>query len=195
MSKKGRKKSIVGKAVDKAKQTMSSTSKPEVKESTALAVSSKKEITVAAAQPASVKTEAKAEEKKESPTTEKTATKAPAKKTTTKTTAAKKNAKAATKTAPAKKETTEKKPATRKPAAKQAGNKKVAAPTFETFLEYNGEQINVTPEAIRARVEEAYKAEGHRTGNIKTMQVYLNLEERRAYYVINGKPENKFVGI
>ncbi len=38
-----------------------------------------------------------------------------------------------------------------------------------------------------------YKADGHRPGNIKVLQVYLNLNERRAYNVINGKPENKFV--
>ena len=55
------------------------------------------------------------------------------------------------------------------------------------------EQINVTPELIRSRIEEAYKADGHRPGNIKVLQVYLNLNERRAYNVINGKPENKFV--
>ena len=53
----------------------------------------------------------------------------------------------------------------------------------------------MTPEAIRVKVEEAYKADGHRPGNIKSMQVYLNLDERRAYYVINGNPENKFVEI
>ena len=85
--------------------------------------------------------------------------------------------------------------AAKKPAAKRTTTKKPAAPTFDTFLEYNGDQINVTPEIIRARIEEAYKADGHRTGNIKSLQVYLNLDERRAYYVINGKSEGKFVEI
>ena len=48
-------------------------------------------------------------------------------------------------------------------------------------------------ETINAKVLEAYKADGHRPGNIKSLQVYMNLNERRAYYVINGKEEGKFV--
>ena len=81
--------------------------------------------------------------------------------------------------------------AAKKPAAKKTTTKKAAAPAFDTFLEYNGDQINVTPEIIRTRIEEAYKADGHRPGNIKSLQVYMNLNERRAYYVINGKEEGK----
>jgi hypothetical protein len=114
---------------------------------------------------------------------------------------------------PAAKSTEEKKPETKKPAAKSIEEKKQAAknteakkpekktpaekksavPTFDTFLEYNGVQFDVTPEKLKSRVEEAYKAEGHRPGSIKSMQVYLNLDEGRAYYVINGKSEDKFI--
>ena len=214
MAKKSHKKTTVGKAVDKAKQAMSSAAKPEERPATTLAVSEKKEVAVKSTAPTTVavvkkpeaKTEPKAEvkpaapapkteekpvakeeEKKEiSKSTEKPAEKkaAPAKKAAPKTSSASK------KTAPAKKAAPAKKPATRRTAAKST-----EVPTFDTFLEYNGDQINVSPEQIRARIEEAYKADGHRPGNIRSLQVYLNLDERRAYYVINGNPENKFVEI
>lgn len=39
------------------------------------------------------------------------------------------------------------------------------------------------------------KNDGHRPSNIRSLQVYVNLEERKAYYVINGKAEGKFVWI
>ena len=38
-----------------------------------------------------------------------------------------------------------------------------------------------------------YKAEGHRIGNMKDVSVYYNFAERRAYYVVNGKAEDKFI--
>ncbi len=81
----------------------------------------------------------------------------------------------------------------KKPAKRTSAEKKPAAPTFDTFLEYNGVQFDVTPEKLKSGVEEAYKAEGHRLGNIKSIQVYLNPDEGRAYYVINGKPEDKYI--
>lgn len=99
---------------------------------------------------------------------------------------------------PAAKSTEVKKPAAesteaKKPAKRTSAEKKPAAPTFDTFLEYNGVQFDVTPEKLKSGVEEAYKAEGHRLGNIKSIQVYLNPDEGRAYYVINGKPEDKYI--
>ena len=87
------------------------------------------------------------------------------------------------------------KTAAKKPAAKKktAAKKKPAAtaPVYETYCEINGEQVRI--DSIQARVLEAYKADGHRVGNVKSVQTYLNLGERRAYYVVNGKSEDKFI--
>ena len=209
MPKKNRKKSNAGKAMDKAKQAMSSVTKPETKTIAAPAVSEKKEVAVTNAVPAPAKTEVKKEEpkpapksemkaeiksepKKEEPKKEAPVAAKPAEKLAAKAMVKEAPAKKpAEKTAAAKKPTTAKKPVNKKkaPARKTAA----AAPTYETFIEFEGAQINVTPETINAKVLEAYKADGHRPGNIKSLQVYMNLNERRAYYVINGKEEGKFV--
>ena len=65
--------------------------------------------------------------------------------------------------------------------------------TQETFFEVNGNQVQVSVEDVVAKIHAAYKAEGHRPGNIKNLKIYFNLNELRAYYVIDDKPENKFV--
>ena len=78
------------------------------------------------------------------------------------------------------------------PAAKKTAAKKVEKEMVrEVFFEYNHEQI-LTEELIE-RIQENYKNEGHRVSSIKTLRVYINLEARRAYYVINDKAEGKFV--
>ena len=61
----------------------------------------------------------------------------------------------------------------------------------EVFFEYSGEQI-LTKE-IADRVKEEWKNEGHRVGAIKTLRIYINPEERKAYYVINDKADGRFV--
>ena len=61
----------------------------------------------------------------------------------------------------------------------------------EVYFEYNGEQI--LSEELVGRIQEAYKNEGHRISSIKTLRVYINPDERKAYYVINDKAEGKFV--
>ena len=80
---------------------------------------------------------------------------------------------------------------TKKPA------KKVTAPvkSEEYFYEVNGEQVQVNQLDLKQKIHEAYKNDGHRPNNIRSLQVYVNLEERKAYYVINGKAEGKFVEI
>lgn len=75
-----------------------------------------------------------------------------------------------------------------KKAAAKAVDKHVEA---ENFFEIDGMQIRELD--IRTRIEEAYKDAGHRISAIKTLQVYYNFAERRAYYVINGKPEGLFI--
>ena len=205
MAKKNRKKSNAGKAMEKAKQAMSSVTKPETKTIAAPAVSEKKEVAVTNAAPAPAKAEVKKEEPKAAPKPEVKAEVKPEPKKEEPKEEAPVASKAAEKPAekapvkieekPAAKASVKKAPA-KKPAAKKktpAKKAATAAPTYETIIEFEGAQINVTPETINAKVLEAYKADGHRPGNVKSLQVYMNLNERRAYYVVNGKEEGKFV--
>ena len=108
------------------------------------------------------------------------------------------------KTAPKKETTAKKKAASKpakpskadakqtKPAAKASNAKKTeAASSISHFFEIDGEQISTSD--IEDKIREAYKADGHRIGNLKDVSVYYNFAERRAYYVVNGKAEDKFI--
>lgn len=84
--------------------------------------------------------------------------------------------------------------AEKKAPAKKAPAKKAAKPVEtvqEVYFEYSGGQV--LAEDIVGRIKEAYKSEGHRISSIKTLQVYIKPDERKAYYVINDKAEGKFV--
>ena len=85
------------------------------------------------------------------------------------------------------------KPAAEKAAttAKKTAKAEVKETVEEVFFELNGEQF--LSNTIVERIKEEWKNEGHRISSIKTLRVYVNLEERNAYYVINDKAENKFV--
>ena len=143
------------------------------------------------------KTATKSTEKKHPSSAPSKATKA---KDTAKTSADKAAAKeitasttAKTEKAPAKKsasERTEKKASTKAP-AKKASAAKASTATQETYFEIAGEQILM--EDINERIRQSWLAEGHFPSRLRTIKTYLNLEERRAYYVINGKAENKYV--
>lgn len=92
----------------------------------------------------------------------------------------------------------EKKPVAAKAPAKKAEAKKTTKrakkpveKVQEVFVEY-GEQQYLTQDVI-AKIHEKYKAEGHRVGAIKSLRVYINLEQGRAYYVINDKTNGEFV--
>lgn len=76
---------------------------------------------------------------------------------------------------------------TRKTAAKKAKPEMIQ----EVFFEYNNEQI--LAESLVEQIKEAYKNEGHRVSSIKILRVYINPDERKAYYVINDKAEGKYV--
>lgn len=112
-----------------------------------------------------------------------------------KTTAEKESAKKAeTKKAPAKRG---RKPGSTVKKADKAGKKsgKKAAPaerTTQVHVQIEGRDDIVTNDIIE-KIEEAFKAEGHRVSTIKDLQVYLNVGEHKAYYVINGKADGKFV--
>ena len=146
---------------------------------------SKKEEKVTAVAPeakAAVDTEVKAEAAAKAPAKKTAAKKAATKKTATKKT----TAKAEKPAADTKKADTKAKVETKSKPAKKA---EVSSTTH--FFEIDGEQISTAD--IEERIREAYKAEGHRIGNMKDVSVYYNFAERRAYYVVNGKPEDKFV--
>ncbi|MBO6107832.1 MAG: hypothetical protein J6P16_00320 [Eubacterium sp.] len=126
---------------------------------------------------------------------------APAKKSAAKKPAAKKPAakKAPAKTAAAKKTTTAKAPAAKKAAPKRGrkpGSKnKVVESIQETIVQVGGADLVVT-ETLVDRVKDKYKNEGHRVGNIKSLQIYINVDERKAYYVINGNSDdNSFIDL
>lgn len=135
-------------------------------------------------------------------TNKKTSKKSAAKSaTTTKNASAVKEAEAVkekvTKAVEETKEVAEETQVTEKTAAKKekAPAKKTAAKKAdvvqEVFVEYGGNQILM--EKIVADVKDKYVNEGHYLSSIKSLRVYVNLEERKAYYVINDKPEDKFV--
>ena len=136
-----------------------------------------------------------------------TQTKAPAKNTSVETAmkavAAKKPEVKAAAPAPVKK--TEEKPAVKetvKKAEEKVAEKKTRKPRKKTvkkpvekiqevFVEFNGEQFKTA--SIIEKIHEVYKAEGHRVGAIKSLRVYIDPVERKAYYVINDKAEGKYV--
>lgn len=162
------------------------------KSTKAKTTSSKKEEKVTAAVP-----ETNAAETKKKTATRKSASKSEkavketkrttAKKAETKKVDAKKvETKVETKKADTKKEDTKVKRAARAKAVKKADVNNTTH-----YFEIEGEQISTAD--IEERIREAYKADGHRIGNIKDVAVYYNFAERRAYYVVNGKPEDKFV--
>lgn len=75
----------------------------------------------------------------------------------------------------------------KQPAAKRAEKEIVQ----KVYFEYNGDQI--LSNELLDRIKEEYKNEGHRISSIKTLEVYINANDRKAYYVINDKAEGKFV--
>lgn len=79
-------------------------------------------------------------------------------------------------------------------AASKKGKKetKEAENIQETYLEFGDNKILIEEE-VTEKIKQAYKNEGHRISSIKKLQVYMNIDERKAYYVINDKAEGKYV--
>lgn len=61
----------------------------------------------------------------------------------------------------------------------------------ETFVEFNGMQVNV--EELTDRAKDAYVASGHNINEVDSVKLYINANERRVYYLVNDKPEGKFI--
>ncbi len=155
------------------------TSKAPVAKTTEAA---KTATTAATTSTAAAKPAAKPAAKK--PAAKKPAAKKPAaKKPAAKKTAAAK--KPVAKKAPAKKTTTKR---GRKPGSKN----KVVESVQETIVQVDGVDIAVA-ETLVTRVKEAYKNSGHRIGNIKSLRIYINVNDRKAYYVINDKQDEQNV--
>ena len=85
------------------------------------------------------------------------------------------------------KKTAKKAAATTKNTAKNV--KKTISREDHIFFQVFGNEYD--QKAIVEKVEEAYKAEGHRVSSIKELSLYIKPEENTAYYVINGKTEGK----
>ena len=130
-----------------------------------MAKDSLKEVEKAAEVKSAAKNEAKAETKTTAKTDTKTTTKA----------AANKETKAAAKPV-AKKEV--------KPAAKTTAKKAEAVKTT-TLVQYQNKEVDMTK--VEERVKAQFVSEGHKSSDIKTVNIYVKPEEYSAYYVINDK--------
>lgn len=89
-----------------------------------------------------------------------------------------------------------KKTETKKAEPKKRGRKlaaKKAEPRVqEVYFEFDGKQVEASQ--VVSLIEQAYKNEGHQVGRIKDLKVYINSEEGKAYYVINGdNGEGKYI--
>ena len=78
-------------------------------------------------------------------------------------------------------------------APKKAPAAKKAEPRVqEVYFEFDGKQVEAGQ--VVSLIEQAYKNEGHQIGRIKDLKVYINSEEGKAYYVINGDDgEGKYI--
>lgn len=61
--------------------------------------------------------------------------------------------------------------------------------TPEVYLQYKGGEAGMSE--MIDKIKQQFINEGHRAGNIKTLQVYLKPEENAIYYVINEKNAGK----
>ena len=97
-----------------------------------------------------------------------------------------------TETVAAGKQTAEKKTSTRKPAAKKAPAKKEASVEAKTalYVQFAGKQF-AEGELVDA-AKKAYEALGNKASDIKTLDIYVKLEESAAYYVVNGVGSDSF---
>ena len=93
-------------------------------------------------------------------------------------------------------EAPKKAPAAKKAEPKKRGRKPVAKKAEprvqEVYFEFDGKQVEAGQ--VVSLIEQAYKNEGHQIGRIKDLKVYINSEEGKAYYVINGDDgEGKYI--
>ena len=90
---------------------------------------------------------------------------------------------------------TEVKKTAKKPAAKKAAKKTVkkAVERADKYVVQSAGNDLVDVCDVKKQIEDNFVKEGHRVSTIKSLDVYFNLDENKAYYVINGKEEGKYV--
>ena len=98
---------------------------------------------------------------------------------------------AAAKKAPAKKAAAKAEPkkAAAKPAAKKTAAKKAAAPEANVYIEFQGGQI--AAKSILEKAVASYTA-AHAGSEIKTIELYIQPEVNKAFYVVNGEGAEDF---
>lgn len=91
---------------------------------------------------------------------------------------------------------TAKKSTAKKAAKKTTAKKSVGRPSSkkeglapEIYLQYNGGETVISD--IVERIKQQFVNEGHRAGNMKSLQIYMKPEENAVYYVINEKNAGK----
>jgi len=67
----------------------------------------------------------------------------------------------------------------------KAAPKAKAAAAEEIIVQFGGEEWKLAD--LKEKIAAAYVAEGHRWGTVKALTLYVKPEERKVYYVINGK--------
>jgi len=183
---------------------MADTKKPVAKATTAT-TEVKAEATVAAPK-AAEKVEAKKAPAKKAPAKKATAKKAPAKKAEAKKEVAKKEVakKATAKKAPAKKTTAKAATAKKAAPAKKAEAKKTVAKktvkkaalkTSAVFAIEGGKNVSadaIVKQYLKTAKDRAKFDLGIKTADIKSIEIYINVAEKKVYSVINGEINDSF---
>ncbi|MGN0243094.1 MAG: DUF6465 family protein [Lachnospiraceae bacterium] len=89
---------------------------------------------------------------------------------------------------PVEKKVAEKKVAEKKTAEKKTTTKKAvkkATEEVQVVVQFNNRSV-VTKELVE-RIKELYVSDGKKASDIKTLDIYMNMAEARAYYVVNGE--------
>ena len=73
----------------------------------------------------------------------------------------------------------------KKAAPKKTAPKKAAAPVEIVHVQFAGDEWTVSELVEKAKA--AYAAAGGNVSEIKELQLYINPEEHKAYYVVNGE--------
>ncbi len=76
-----------------------------------------------------------------------------------------------------------------KPAAKKTAAKKAAAPEANVYIEFQGGQI--AAKSILEKAVASYTA-AHAGSEIKTIELYIQPEVNKAFYVVNGEGAEDF---
>lgn len=57
-------------------------------------------------------------------------------------------------------------------------------------IQFSGKEVIL--EELERKVKELWKEKGNLQKDIKSMEIYVKVEENKCYYVINGTVSNKF---